>query len=206
MWDFNMNLDWGGVIGAGIGALASGAAVVYTLNETAKQQRKDANSQIELLRKAIIVEVKQIGIELIKFNLVSSTTPIGIGISKRQFFNSIRSEVAEPVIVSSVLPKLGSFSQDEAVRLINFYYGITRLRKCLFRARNATSVHEFDLTIAEIHEEFKFASAQVGILLELMAPDVMTPSRDDIPMKKTMSILSNLGPSLWWTTQENIPW
>lgn len=165
-----MSFDLGGVIGGLIGAVGAYFGVVWTIKATAAQQRADAKQQIAFLRKAIIVEVIQMGVELQNFHLASSIASIN-----RQFFHRSVSEVTAPLVVPSVIPKLGSFSPAEAVRLLMFHNGVTRLMKCLERARNADTDQAFEVIIVDLPMEVQFACGQVRHLLELMAPDEAVP-------------------------------
>lgn len=177
MGEFNMSFDLGGIIGGLIGAAGAYFGVVWTIKATADQQRDDAKQQIAFLRKAIIIEVIQIGVELQNFNLASSTASIN-----RQFFHRSVSEVTVPLVVPSLIPKLGLFSPAEADRLLMFYNGVTRLLKCLERARNADTDQAFEIITVDLSMELQFACGQVRHLLELMAPD------ENVPGKTTLMV------------------
>jgi hypothetical protein len=182
--NMNVTFDLGGVFGGVIGALGAYLGVKTTLVKTAEQERSSKVEQLNHLRKSMVYEVQQVGVELQSLHTVLTSNAFSVLQLQRVVF-----DVPPLVTVPLGINNLGQFSQAEANAIFAIERAIYKLRWSLDAARQDLQASLNPLQhLADINMEFGYGCAVVRQFLEAFIQFSDTESEIQTMIRKMLNL------------------
>jgi hypothetical protein len=144
MHEFWEHFDWGGFLGAVLGAIAAGLGVVYSLRKTAEFDKKRDEQRKAAVRRIVLAQGK-----LSVSNIAHTTAGLSAQPPKNatplQWWKQIEPQtyVIYPTAVSANLPNMNLLFDKEIEATLSFHQSMSQYCQSLEKCRDSKEEEEF---------------------------------------------------------------
>ena len=166
------HFDWGGFIGAVLGAIASGIGVIYSLYKTSQFDRNKEQLQVHALYKAIFVELTLIRETVASFSRAVRTVPNDPSISPFLFWRREINPLLYPYKLSVIpanLHQISVFKENIIKATLTLAASFTEYREALNDVMSCIQESEFATKLSVLFLKRAALSSPLGFCFGLYA-------------------------------------